>query len=172
MEEIEAKILEVDPAEIRRKMQEMNAEKKFEGEVISEFYDFEDGRIEENGILRLRRLGSETILTRKTDDMENEDEAKILEEMEIKVSNMNEARSILTSLGLKQIHSSKKTRAKWHQGPIEYIIDWYPNILALLEIEAPTKQELTEAIKDLGYSPEDAKAWNSHDLYQHYNAER
>lgn len=171
MKEIEAKILEVDPAEIRRKMQEMNAEKKFEGKVQSEFYDYEDGRIEENGILRLRRLGPDTILTRKTDE-ENQDGAKIMNEIEFEVSDMNEARELLTSLGLHQIHKSEKTRAKWHHGRIEYVIDWYPNIPALLEIEAPTQQELTEAIEELGYNPEDAKDWDSHDLYQHYDAER
>ncbi|QKQ98733.1 CYTH domain-containing protein [Candidatus Nanohaloarchaea archaeon] len=171
MKEIEAKILEVDPAEIRRKMQEMNAEKKFEGKVQSEFYDYEDGRIEENGILRLRRLGSETILTRKTDE-ENQDGAKVMEEIEFEVGDMDEARALLTSLGLEQIHSSEKTRAKWHHGRIEYVIDWYPDIPALLEIEAPTQQELTEAIEDLGYNPDEAKDWDSHDLYQHYDAER
>jgi adenylate cyclase class 2 len=171
MKEIEAKILEIDPAEIRRKMQEMNAEKKFEGEVRSEFYDYEDGRIEENGILRLRRLGSETILTRKT-DKENQDGAKVMEEIEFEVSDMDEARALLTSLDLEQIHSSEKTRAKWHHDNIEYVIDWYPDIPALLEVEAPTHQELTEAIEELGYNPDNAKDWGSHELYQHYNAER
>ena len=170
MKEIEAKILEIDVEKVRQEMEKLGAEKKFEGNVVSEFYDYKDGRIEENGLLRLRATGEHTFITRKTDI--EDDRAKVKEEIEFDVSDIDEARKFLTSLGLEKKHDGEKKRAKWHKGPIEYVIDWYPGIPPLLEIEAPNHEQLEQAFKQLGYNPEDTVDWGANKVYQYYGEER
>lgn len=42
MEEIEVKIIEIDPAEIIRKLEKLGATKVFDGEMNSIYYDYHD----------------------------------------------------------------------------------------------------------------------------------
>jgi len=56
MKEIEAKILEIDPEGLREKLEKIGASKVFEEQVRSEFYHFDDGRIEEIKLLQKSSL--------------------------------------------------------------------------------------------------------------------
>lgn len=109
--EIEAKLLEVDKERVSEKIEDLGAKKAFEGKMRSEFYDFPDGRIEENGLLRLRTKGSESFITRKIDV--SQDEVKEKEEIEFDVSSPEEAKQFLRSIGLEKIYSNEKKRTKW-----------------------------------------------------------
>ena len=42
MHEIEVKILDINPAEIRKKLRKAGARKTFEGKIDARFYDFPD----------------------------------------------------------------------------------------------------------------------------------
>lgn len=170
MREIEAKILEIDPEELRKKLEGIGATKVFEKQVKSDFYDFEDGRIEENGQIRLRTVGDHSFVTRKNDV--DDDRAKVKEEIEFDVDNPEEVRKFLKSIGLKQIEDGEKKRAKWHKNSVEYVIDWYPEIPPLLEIEAPSHQKLEKGFEQLGYSFEETVDWGSTRVHEHYEVQR
>jgi adenylate cyclase class 2 len=170
MKEIEAKILEVDTEELRQKLEDIGAIKVFEEQVKSEFYDFEDGRIEENGQIRLRTIGDNSFVTRKIDV--DDERAKVKEEIEFDVENPDEVRKFLKSIGLEKIETGEKKRAKWQKNSVEYVIDWYPGIQPLLEIEAPSHQKLEEAFEELGYSFEETLDWGSSRVYKHYGVKR
>jgi len=170
MKEIEAKILEIDPEELREKLEKIGASKVFEEQVKSEFYDFEDGRIEENGQIRLRTIRDNSFVTRKIDV--DDERAKVKEEVEFDVENPGEVRKFLKSIGLEKIESGEKKRAKWHKNSVEYVIDWYPEIPPLLEIEAPSHQKLEKAFEQLGYSFEETVNWGSTKVHKHYDIER
>ena len=84
MKEIEVKILEIDVEEIEKKLKKMEAEKVFEGEVVSIYFDFPDKLLEREGkILRLRQKGDKVILTYK--ELISKDEAKIMDEYELTI---------------------------------------------------------------------------------------
>ena len=170
MKEIEAKVLDVDVEELKDKLEEISAEKIFEETVKSEFYDFEDGRIEQNGQIRLRTVGKKSFITRKTDV--EDDRAKVKEEIEFDIDDKNQARQFLKSIGLQKIEQGEKKRAKWHKNSVEYVIDWYPEIPPLLEIEAPSHQKLEEAFEELGYDFRETLDWGSSKLHSHYDIER
>ena len=170
MKEIEAKILEVDTDELREKLEDIGAIKVFEEQVKSEFYDFEDGRIEENGQIRLRTIGDNSFVTRKINV--DDDRAKVKEEIEFDVEKPDEVRKFLKSIGLEKIETGQKKRAKWHKNSVEYVIDWYPGIPPLMEIEAPSHRKLQKAFKKLGYEFEQTVDWGSTKLHEHYDTER
>ena len=169
MKEIEAKILEVDTDELREKLDGIGASKVFEKQVSSEFYDFEDGRIEENGQIRLRTIGDNSFVTRKIDV--DDDRAKVKEEIEFDVENPDEVRKFLKSIGLEKIETGQKRRAKWHKNSVEYVIDWYPGIPPLLEIEAPSHQKLEESFEELGFSFEETVDWGSDRVHKNYKTD-
>lgn len=115
MKEIEAKVLEVDVEDLIEKLQDIGTEKVFEEKVKSEFYDFEDGRIEENGQIRLRSIGEETsFITRKKDVQD--DRAKVKEEIEFNVDSKDQARKFLNSIGLNRIEDGEKKESKMEEG--------------------------------------------------------
>lgn len=171
MKEIEVKVLEVDPSEVRKLMDDIGAKKKYDGFVRSRFYDYSDGRIEEDGSLRLRELDTHAFLTRKHSKIKDDD-AKIYEEIEFDVSDPEEAHLLLTSIGLKQIEESEKKRIKWKKSETEYVLDKYPGIPWLMEVESPNKEKLSEALNELDYSIEDTVNWGATRLHSHYGLKR
>lgn len=168
MEEVEAKLLEVDEDEVYSALADSGAEKVFEGDVRSEFYDFPDGRIEEDGVLRLREMGEKTFVTLKKDI--SREESKVMEEIEFGVDDAGAFRTFLSSLGLEKIRESRKHRSKWKDGDVEYVVDTYPGIPPLLEIEAPDTDYLEEAFTDLGYDFGETVSWDAGQVFDHYDS--
>jgi len=170
MQEIEAKLLEVDPQEVAGRLDELGAEQVFDGDVRSRFYDFPDGRIEDQGSLRLRQLGTEAAFITYKQDV-SRDGAKEMTETEFTVSEYDEAAQFLELLGLEEVERSEKHRTKWYRDDLEYVVDTYPGVPPVLEIEAPSRDRLDAAIEELGYDPEDAVYWDADELMDHYGAD-
>lgn len=172
MEEIEAKILEVDPDEIAEKLDAIGAKHKFDTTVRSRFYDFPDGRIEQNGLLRLRTVNDTAFVTLKRPlDYEHESsqyDVKRLEEIEFTVNDPSETEAFFYALGMEKIHESEKRRQKWVKDGTEYVIDHYPGMPPLLEVEAPDEQALESAFHELGYDMVETVPYDYEGLLQHY----
>jgi len=166
MDEVEAKVLEIDEQYVVEQLEESGAQKVFNGEVTSRFYDYPDGRIEEQGVLRLREAGDHAFITYKIDI--SRDGAKTMEEIEFDVSNTEMADRFLRELGLKEVRSSSKHRQTWRHNDIEYVIDAYPGIPALLEIEAPDEERMYDAFEELGYARDELKSWDASQVHEHY----
>jgi predicted adenylyl cyclase CyaB len=173
MQEIEAKILEIDRAQTEQRLAEAGAVLSFDGELSARFYDLPDGSITRaGGVLRLRREGPQTVLTHKS--LVSLGAAKIMEEIETAVADAEQTDRLLRALGYQVIKSTRKRRTQYELGDAHIALDAYGDELAyiplFLEIEAPSLERLHEAAVQLGYSPADCRDWSTYDLIRHYGS--
>jgi predicted adenylyl cyclase CyaB len=171
MQEIEAKILEVDPNALENCLQSLGAKVSFDDEMRALFFDWPDGRITQAGaVLRLRKEGPTTVLTHKR--ALSRAEAKVMEETETEVADFAAMQQILEGSGLLVIKETHKFRRQYDLVDSHVVIDDYQGPLAHIpvfaEIEAPSVARLREIVVQLGYAPEQALSWSTYDLVQHY----
>ncbi len=164
--EIEAKVLEVNKEELSEKLRNIGAEKVFDSQIKSELYDFPDGRIEEEGVLRLRTREDKSFVTRK--QRVAFDDAKEMHEIEFDVDDPEEFREFMKSIGAEKVREGNKNRTKWVKDDIEFVIDKIPNIPCFLEVEAPDREEMKNAFQELGYSMEETVNWGAKEIFEHY----
>lgn len=175
MNEIEVKILGIDPAEIRKRLLKSGAKKVFRAKIDSIFYDFPDRRIKNAGNhVRLRKVGDvNTEITFKK--LVSKKKYKHNREVDIAVDDFGKAHEFLTSIGLAKYNACTKTRERYRLGNFQYEIDKYPKIPDFVEIEVKSdnaskaKKELEKAVRMIGYSMKDTKPWNGFEVHRHYN---
>jgi len=171
MMEIEVKILEVDPRALVRRLEELGAEKASDADLEALFFDFPDGSLERaRNLLRLRRSGTHCWLTYK--DYVADPGAKVREEWEVTVSDYSQARRILEALGLRARLRIQKHRVAYRLDRASLAIDCHQGEFArippLLEIEAPSVEDVHAVAKLLGFSPEQCRPWGFSELIAHY----
>jgi adenylate cyclase, class 2 len=167
MEEIEVKILEINVKEVQQKLKKLGAKKVFEGEVIALYFDFPDKRMIKNGkLVRLRKKGDEIEFVIK--EKISKEEAKIMKEHEVKITDFEEMSRILGLLGLQRYKSAQKHRITYVLEKVHFEFDTLPGIPTFLEIEAPTLGKVKEVAGKLGFSMEDCKPWSGGDVLRHY----
>lgn len=174
MQEIEAKILEVDQSTLESRLKALGAHVSFDGEMHAWFFDWPDGRISEAGsVLRLRKEGADTVLTHKRPLPQTG--AKVMEETETQVADFEAMRQILAGSGLVVVKETHKFRRQYDLVDSHVVIDDYRGRLAHIpifaEIEAPSVTRLNEIVAELGYAPDQALSWSTYDLVQHYGAD-
>ena len=167
MKEIEVKILEINVEEVEEKLKKMGAEKVFDNEVVSIYFDFPDKILEKEGkILRLRQKEKKVILTYK--ELISQDEAKIMDEYELSVSDFETMKEIFERAGLFPLYEFKKHRKTYELKQIHFEIDKYPEIPAFLEIEAPDLNTIDELVCALGFSKEKVNSYSIKDVLEYY----
>lgn len=174
MNEIEVKILDIDPAKIRKRLKKAGAKKIFKAKIDARFYDFPDDRIQKAGNhVRLRKIGNiKTEFTFKK--MISNKKYKHNKEIDIVVNDFKKAHEFLTSIGLTKVKSYTKTRERYKLKNFQYEIDKYPKIPHFVEIEVKSnnakksKKELEKAINVIGYKIGDTKPWNGFEVLKHY----
>ena len=172
MEEIEVKILNVDGRQVERKLILLGAEKVFDGEVETFFFDFKNhAMIKAKNLVRLRRESDRTLLTFKK-FLSNE-EVKAVEEYEVVVSDMEKMKRILEFLGLSMTQSMQKHRASYRLDQVHFDLDRYEreyaHIPEFLEIEANDASTIHKYAKLLGFTVEDCLPWSTEDLVNYYS---
>ncbi len=167
MHEIEVKILEISTSYITKKLESWGAKNVFEGEVDASYYDFSNGRLKDNGLfLRLRKKGPTVELTLK--QKVEQEEAKIMQEYEVGVTDFEIMQKILYGLGLLEIKVARKHRTSYLLDEVHFEFDTFPGIPTFLEIEAPTMERVREYVQKLGFSMQDAKPWSGGDVIKYY----
>lgn len=167
MNEIEVKIIEIDKEEIIRKIESFGAEKVSEGEQISWFFDFPDGRIRKNReSVRMREYKGKNFITVKK-AISNK-EVKEEEETEVYISDVEAMKKIFLTLGLKQVNYLKGNRTRYKLKSVSFDIDEYAGIPCYMEIEAPTKKLINEWIKRLKIDADKVTPWSGRELFAHY----
>ena len=171
MKEIEVKILEVDPEALVHKLGELGAEKTSEYDLEALFFDFPDGSLERaRNLLRLRRSGELSWLTYK--GYVADPGAKVREEWEVSVSDFSLARRILEALGLQARLRILKHRIAYRLNRASLAIDRHQEEFArippLLEIEAPSVEDVHAVARLLGFTPEQCRPWDFSALIAHY----
>lgn len=175
MHEIEVKILEVDPSEIKKRLLKLGARKVFENaQIHAQLYDFPDRRIKKAGnLLRLRKIAGKIELTFKKKVSKRL--AKDFEETDIDVNDFDAMHRMLSFMGLKCFSDHRKTRSRYRLGAFQYEIDKYQGIPYFVEIEIKSNNkksalsQLKKAVAAIGYSMKDAKPWTGSDVHKHYH---
>jgi adenylate cyclase class 2 len=169
MKEIEAKILEVNSADIQKQLLGLGAQKVFEGQMEWVVFDFPDGSLSKEEILvRLRKRGGQAELTVKK--LLSLKGAKVSEETELPVNDFDTAKKILETIGLKQKqgYPLHKHRISYMLDNVHFEIDTFPQFPTYLEIEAPSKEVIKEYAQKLGFSQADLKPWGVREVFAHY----
>lgn len=171
MREIEVKILEVNLEEVERKLISLGAKKVFEGEIKTEFFDFEDFSIKKsNSILRLRKYGEKSFLCLKS-SLSKKD-VKEMEETEVEVGDFEKTEKILFSIGLKIYDKIIKKRKSYALDDMRFELERhlyeYSFIPDFIEIESDNKNKIFDAISKLGFKKEDVKPWTIFDVIEYY----
>jgi len=171
MREIEVKILEIDSQKVQQQLAALGAIQTFSGEMQALFFDDKQRSITHRGdVLRIRREGEAIRMTYKT-HVEKE-AAKVMDEYEVELTDVDMMTHILEKLGLEQIKETRKIRIEYTFEEIKIVIDRYLGemsfIPVFMEIEAPTLKDIYTMIEKLSLDKQKIRNWNTYDLIQHY----
>jgi adenylate cyclase class 2 len=171
MEEIEVKFLDIDVPKIEAKLKSIGAKKAFDRLYRRRVYDYPDLRLNANGSwVRVRDEGDKVTMGYKhrlgvtSSDGSTNDTG--MEEIEVVVSDFDNASLLLEKIGLKQKFYEENRRVRWVKDDIEFDLDTWPLLNTYLEIEASSWDQIDEAIKLLGLKPEDKKILVAFQVYQ------
>lgn len=175
MLEKELKILEIPVGEVVQKLEELWAEKHFEGVIHDVYYDFPDElehKMEANGrMFRLRKKGEEHIYTIKNKRKEIKRQEWLIakDEHEMPVSDIESFAKVLEKYGMQKTREKQKHRISYRLGEVEFDIDDYENgIPPLLEIEAHDKKTIVKWQEQLWLSEYKTLIWGSRKLFRNY----
>jgi predicted adenylyl cyclase CyaB len=171
MEEVEVKLLDIDPETCGKMLEKLGATPVFDGDIRTRFYDFADERIAKSrDLLRLRLVGSDAHLTYK--EFVSDTAAKRRTEHEVAVGDFTAMHAILVRLGLSPSEDVLKHRTSYRLGPVRFEIDVHRGahsfIPPLLEIEGPDLRTVREAATHLGFPPEACRPWSFFDVVVQY----
>ena len=171
MQEIEVKILNVDRQRIEERLLSLGAEKVFDGHIENLFFDFKNRALAEaKNLVRLRKEDDKAVLTFKK--FLGNKAAKTAEEYEVAVSDMENMKKILESLGLSMTEEMQKHRVSYRLSRTQFDIDKYEReygyIPEFLEIEAESIDTIHKYAKLLGFTIDDCLPWSTKDLVKYY----
>ncbi|MFC1801225.1 class IV adenylate cyclase [Nanoarchaeota archaeon] len=165
--EIEVKILEINPEEVRKKILGIGAEKVFDGELNTILFDFPDeSLLKKDNHLRVRQVGDKVELCFKG---KNESaQFKTKEEIEVNTSNFEDTVKIFEKLGFIRVYEGQRKRESYKLNQISFEIDTYPTMPTWLEVEAPTEEEVIESVQKLGFTMDQTTNLGARDLEKMY----
>lgn len=122
-------------------------------------------------LLRLRKEGEKTFLTFKKKAKTGK--VKSAKELETEISDFENMKEIMNSIGLKQRTPLRKTRISYKLGDLKFEFDKYHDDLEhvpeFLEIESNSEEKVIGAAKKLGFQDKYLKAWSGWDMIKHYS---
>lgn len=180
MLEKEIKILDVNIIQLQEKLEKIWAIKTFVWFIHDIYYDFPDGeewaKMEANKrLFRVRQkweIHLYTIKRKRSKKSEGWEKGfKIADEWEREITDVESFRKVLEKYGMEKTREKKKYRISYALNGVEFDIDKYDNIPALLEIEAHTTQEIDKYIEILELQNHEKKKFGSRKLYEYYGLE-
>jgi adenylate cyclase class 2 len=169
--EIEVKVLEIEPARIISKIEQLGGVQAGNWLIRTQVYDFPDRRLLSQGsYIRVRNEGSIWHWTykRKISQSAKCMEAKTMEELDVEASDPETVHHILQALGLEVVLYFEKKRQHYKNGSVIFDVDELPTIPPFLEIEAPSLQEIHDALEKLGIPPQKALSLGPKELLAFY----
>ncbi|MBU3227153.1 class IV adenylate cyclase [Clostridium algidicarnis] len=172
MKELETKILDIDLDEVRNKIKYLNLENVKCENQINNLFDFPNKTLlAKKGYARVRfvedLLNNKVVYYMTTKKMISQDKFKVMEEIEIEVSDGEEAIKLFESLGLELVGSVKKYRESYRYKNSLIEIDINDESFCpfpYIEIETSTEEELKEVVDLLGYTMEDTSSKTIYDI--------
>lgn len=164
MNEVEAKILDVDTEALAKKLEELGAEKTCDT-VLTDHVFYKDGF---KGFFRIREQEDVVVTTLKTRIGASTKKVKVRDEREHEVKSKEAGEQEAKALGFAHERSVNKRRVEYKIGQTHFAFDTYENIPTFLEIESPTIDEVLSWAEKLGFAKNDLKNWGWRQLYRHY----
>jgi len=161
--EFEVKILNINVAEIKRKLKAIGAKKLIERKMRRYVYDIDPK--DKNTWIRLRDNGEKVTLTIKEIEHENIDGTK---ELEIEVDSFDKTNLLLNKLGFFHRAYQENKRISYKIGNVEVEIDFWPKIPPYLEIEGKSAIRVKSVVKMLGFDLSQTTSINTEDVYKKY----
>lgn len=147
--EFEAKVLEINKDEIRKKMEEVGARIVYPERLFTRM-TFDTPELHKQGAwVRVRDGGDKVTMSLKI--VEDKTTIHGMKEVELTVSSADEAKIFLEGLGLTQSHYQQNYRERWEKDGVEFDIDTWPKIPPFLEIEAKDEQTVKDWFQKLGF---------------------
>ena len=167
MREIEVKVLDINKELIEDRLAKLGAKKVFEGIVNSWVYDFPDKRIKNaKNHLRIRQEGDHSFITFKSGI--SQDQAKIMEELEINISDTDMMKNVFEKIGLEMKGEFQKQRISYKLDGAKVELDKNPDIPWYLEIEGQSIKHIRSIGEALSIERSQLKPWSTGQVYQHY----
>lgn len=163
--EVEARFINLDRAAIEEKLETLGAEKQREAFFREWLLYLVPEWDKERRRVRVRTDGTNHWLTYKANPTWEVDSA---EEIECTVSSPEEARRLIEAIGIPLRRYQEKKRISYALGDIIFELDFWPKIPMVLEIEAPTKEQVMEGARLLGLNWKDAIFVDQKVLHQQY----
>jgi adenylate cyclase, class 2 len=172
MQEIEAKILEIDVEAVKRRLTGLGAQFDFSEEFFAIYFeDAEGGLGRQQQVLRLRKEG-DVRLTFKAPHPHVEAGIRTREELEVTVGDFEGMRIILLRLGYVEHLKMRKIRTQYTLGDVHVVIDAHIDELAYippyLEIEAPSHAAVFEMAGKLGFAQAQLIDWSAMRVMEWY----
>ena len=151
MDEIELKFLDINVAEITRKIEKLGAKFKYDSTLEAYYFLAEgfSGSRQDMKFLRIRRIGDKSFLTYK--DPAKLSEMSVREETEIEVSDFGDTVSLIEKLGFTKGYLTKKHRIHYEFGDVHFELDTQlgVEIPTYLEIETRTEEAMIDICQKL-----------------------
>ncbi|UCE78705.1 MAG: class IV adenylate cyclase [Nitrospiraceae bacterium] len=172
MLEVELKILEINRMFVEKTLSSLGAQKVFDGEIHSIYYDNSGKDIKKTqGTLRLRRKGDQTLLTFK--QYVDNKEAKVRREHEVEISDFHAVRSIIEAIGFSVWLDIKKHRTSYAYNGLHFEMDKYhgrfEHVPEFLEVEGPDIGSVRKGISLLGFTEQQCRPWDTMQVIKHYS---
>lgn len=165
--EIEARIRDIDKAEVAAKLEALGARKVKDAFQRRMTFDYPDRRLDATGAwVRLRDTGDGKVqLAYKCVAVTGNTGVADCHEVEFDVSDMEAAEQFLLSIGLERKAYQENKRIAYVLEDVEFDLDEWPMIPPFLEIEGPSVERVMEMVGRLGYSEEDTAQGDAGAIY-------
>ncbi len=160
MNEVEERVLEVNPEEVVAKLEALGAKKVGDWFQRRYIYDFMPKR--ENEWIRLRSNGKETTLTYKNTEAKSTNGTR---ELEVVVSGFEETNELLRIMGYVPRAYQENKRIRYYLDHMEIDIDTWPLIPTYVEIEGGSEEDINKVKELLGITTEKTTKANTQQLY-------
>lgn len=173
MQEIEAKVLEIDPAAIIQKLVALGAAFDFEDEFFAIYFDDAAARLgAAQQVLRIRKEGADVRLTFKAPHADTQAGIRSREELELPIGDFEMMRVILQRLGYVEYLKMRKIRTQYTLNGTHVVIDTHIDELSFippyLEIESPSHDDLFHTADLLGIRRDQLIDWNAARVMEYY----
>lgn len=159
--EIEILFYDVNKQQLRQTLQVLNAQKIYD-EFLQKRVVFDFGH--KDGIFswtRIRQEKDKIVMSYK--ETKKDEFAK---EVEVEVSDFEKSISILSLSGVKATSYQENYREKYNYKNSEIVIDTWPWLLPVIEVESPNEEELKEIVDTLSLNVEKSFKGSINNVYK------
>jgi len=155
--EFEATFTDINKDNLRKKLKEIGADLVTKERLMQRWsFDFEHPDDGFDRWARVRDEGDKIVMTVKEHNPGSEENISHQKESEVEVDDFGKAVSILETVGCWKRMYKEQKREEWQKDNVEIVIDTWPHLEPLVEIEGPSEKSVKDIAQALGFDWENA----------------